>query len=136
MRRLSVLGLVVFLVGCTAADRYRSSGRTEDLRLALRDEVHDGTSVERVQELLGPGRQARGGEQLRLVSLTRQLAQRTNSYPSGTRDGDRFIGYSSKETGTLFLQFRDNKLINFNPADFARADALRVAVSRPEAVGH
>ena len=82
------------------------------------------------------GAEGRGDEQRRLVSVTRQMAQRTNSYPSGTRDDDRFIGYASKESGTLWVQFRDNKLINFNPADFARADALRVAVSGGETAAH
>jgi hypothetical protein len=136
MRQLAVLGLAVLLVGCTSATRYRSSGRTDDLRLALRDEVRNGASVDHVQQLLGPGREARGDEQRRLVSLTRQVAQRTDNYPSGTWDDDRFIGYASKEGSTLFLQFRANKLINFNPADFARADVLRVAVSGGEKAGH
>src|SRR5438128_947362 len=128
MRQMTVT-VLAFLVGCTTADKYRSSGRSEDLRGALNQEVTDGASIGRVQQLLGPGWEVRDDEQRRLVLVTRQIASRTNTYPAGTQDDDRFVGYPSKDGGTLYLQFRNGKLINFNPDDFARADALRVGVS-------
>ena len=110
-----------------SGNQYRSSQAAEDLRAALRDEVRNGASLEHVQQLLGPGREAVGEDQQRLVSIARQLAQRVKTYPEGIHDNDRFVGYPTTDDTTLYLQFRDDKLINFNHQDFAHVDALHIA---------
>lgn len=106
------------VVGCSKAKHYRAHHDAESLYATLHKEIKPCDSVRRVGELLGEGLPARNPE--RLVAVTQKFAQRSpQSYPEGVRDDDMFLGYQGG-SGTLYLQFRAGRLINFNPRDFEK----------------
>jgi len=117
-------GLMVsaIVVGCSKAKHYRAHHDAESLYATLHKDIKPGDSIERVEELLGIGEPPRNPE--KLVAVTQKFAQRSpQSYPDGVRDGDVFLGYRGGNQ-TLYLQFREGRLINFNAKDFEQIPEL------------
>jgi hypothetical protein len=71
-------------------------------------------SREDVSELLGPGAEVTDPNTIRSVS---KLIQTGVSYPDGVGAIDVFVEYPTAWGGT-YLQFRHNKLVNFDPGEY------------------
>ena len=105
------------LAGCSKASHYRAHHDTESLAAVLYEEVKPGDTLDHIQELLGPGLPPQDRE--KLFAGARDLARKfPREYPGGVRTNDQWLGYPYGN-GMVYLQFRDRRLINFEPAKFA-----------------
>ncbi|MCH8333133.1 hypothetical protein IIC65_04310 [Candidatus Sumerlaeota bacterium] len=125
MLALTMTGLL--LMGCDAAAHYRKYGDGKSLDKALHTRIKKGESIARVQDLLGPGLPARDPERHR--DLVRRFIERdSESFPDGVSDDDFFLAYRMGAKATKILQFRDDKLINFDPAHYAKGQRVNPVV--------
>ncbi len=105
---------------------YRHTGSGKWLYSALYHGVRNGDSTRHVEELLGPGK---SGHTEKLVEVSRKMARMNPAgWPRGVQDEDVFLGFALPG-GTLHLQFRRGRLINFDPGDFAEYEP-QTALSR------
>ena len=106
------------LSACAASAHYREHQDAESFFAALNQEIKPGDSIERVQQLLGPG--VTPPDKAMVIAATRKLAdQNPARVPDGVRDTDEFLGYRYGKRSIGFLQFRSGKLVNFSPKDYA-----------------
>lgn len=114
---LGLIGLALSILYVNPALHYRLGGSQNALDQSLSRQVRPGDTFERVQELLGrpdTGAAVQAtGEKLVRESLSRGL-----DIPDGLESGDRFALWRAGQFST-YLQFRDGRLVNFNPADYA-----------------
>lgn len=119
--------LLVTSTGCSSAAHYRMHQDGKSLYAVMHDSVRTGDPVERVQGLLGAGENDEGKK---VLEATKKMAAKNPSaWPHGARDDDKMIGYPFGDGATLWLQFRDGKLVNHNPGDFAKYEPMISAVS-------
>ena len=111
--------MVVFLAGCAKTARAPATMGPAEIRQTLHDEIKPGDSVAKVRALLGRGIDPLEKDRQRHLAVSRDLASRSPSFPDGVQDDDNFVGYRCNEEGFCYLQFRNGKLINFNPSGFA-----------------
>jgi len=104
----------VAMTGRFSGMLYRYTGSGKWLYSALYHGVEDGDSVEKVEGLLGAGKEA--GQNMRRA--VKKLASQ-NPGSAGYEDSDRMLGFGLPG-GALYLQFRDGVLINFDPGDFEK----------------
>ena len=121
-RTLLILSLGIMLItavsGCKASAHYRQNQDAVSFFEALHHEIKPGDSKDRVQQLLGPGMVP--PDKALVLAATRKLAeQNPTRVPDGVRDSDEFLGYRYGKRSIGFLQFRDGKLVNFSPKDYA-----------------
>jgi hypothetical protein len=121
-----VIGLLVTGAGCSPADHYRKHHDGKSLCAVMHDSVRTGESVEKVQGLLGAGQDVQGKKSLE--PMKKMAAKDPSRWPDGVKDDDRVIEYPIDDGATLWLQFRNGKLINHNPGDFAKYEPLVKAV--------
>jgi hypothetical protein len=129
MARLVGCVLAVLLVtstGCSSADHYRSHKDGKSLYAVMHESVRTGDSVEKVQGLLGAGQNDEG--QKALEATKKMAAKNPSGWPDGVRDDDKMIGFPFDDGITLWLQFRNGKLVNHNPSDFTKYEPTVNAV--------
>lgn len=114
--------LLVTSTGCSSADHYRRHKDGKSLYAVMHDSVRTGDSVEKVQGLLGTGQNDEG--QRALQATKKMAAKNPSGWPEGVRDDDKMIGYSFGDGSTLWLQFRNGKLVNHNPSDFVKCEPM------------
>ena len=120
MRRCLLMCLILF-AGCSHAYNYRHEVTNENLRLALRDDVKPGMSRAQVESLLGPGMQEDAKQHAQLIRATRKFTEHFPvSYPQGVEESDSFLGYyhDSDHNMSWWFQFRNDRLINYDPREF------------------
>ncbi len=88
----------------------------ESLFAVLHKQVKLGDSIQRVQELLGQGQPPRNPEK-NLATAKKKATRYPQHYPDGAKDGDQFLVYVYGNL-VVDLQFRDGRLINFNPKEY------------------
>jgi hypothetical protein len=121
----ALLFALTALAGCSAAAHYRSRKDRESLLKVLREEVSPGDSLEEVQSLLGPGAVLSNPEDHR--QTLRELADRSpERYPDGIEESDEFLVYPTRVGWVEVLQFRNGRLINFNPRQYEEAPSVYV----------
>ncbi|MHC4130708.1 MAG: hypothetical protein ACYSSP_03655 [Planctomycetota bacterium] len=114
------LTLIFILTGCSSVDHYRTHQDCESLWNILYTLVKPVDSREQIETLLGAGMLQTGERKKRLISANKRLMQKyPEDYPYGIKDTDEFVGYFCYGA-TLYLQFRDGRLINFNRDDYKR----------------
>ena len=118
--------LLVTSTGCSSAAHYRAHQDGKALYAVMHDSVRTRDSVEKVQGLLGAGQNDEGEKALEATK--KMVAKKPSAWPDGVRDDDRMIGYPFGDGTTLWLQFRDGKLVNHNPGDFAKYEPMFSAV--------
>ncbi|MHC4187903.1 MAG: hypothetical protein ACYST2_02145 [Planctomycetota bacterium] len=112
------LVLIFILTGCSPVDHYRTHNDCESLWNILYTLVNPGDTREQIEGLIGAGMVQTGERKKRLISANRRFMKKyPDDYPFGVEDKDEFVGYFCYG-GTLYLQFRNQSLINFNRDDF------------------
>ena len=103
--------------GCSPAAHYRENHDAKSLCAVLSRQVKRGDTMERIQTLLGV--QAVEGEprQRAARQFVAATQRRPKEYPDGVMGDDVFVGCPTGGA-VLFLQFRQGKLINFDPGKF------------------
>lgn len=106
---------------CDKARHYRAHQDIESLCVALYTQVKPGDSLSRVQALLGDGTAATNREKFVRV-MNAVTNKNPQAYSDGIEDQDQFIGFTGRGQPemTVFLQFRNGRLINFQPSDFEK----------------
>ena len=132
MRRLKTivgyvcLGLLSLSVGCSAAAHYRRHHDPESLFKVMHESVRAGDSLEQVHKLLGPGQEA----DQRSREAVRKLARKCpDKYPDGVTEGDQILVWPMGQDAAMQLAFRDGKLLNHNPSDYAVYEPMISAVA-------
>ena len=85
----------------------------------LGDKVNPGDSVAQIEESLGKAihlERQDSQQQSRFVS--KGLEIHPELFPDGLEDSDVFVLYPCKEGGSIDLQIRDGRLINFDSAHY------------------
>ncbi|MCA9171130.1 MAG: hypothetical protein KDB23_25835 [Planctomycetales bacterium] len=115
---ISILALVL-VVGRHLHWRYFSPEGAYQLRkqgaallVILADELNNGDSREYVIRMLGPGSTIDDEESLARIRQT--IRQFPLSHADGIQESDMFVMYSTVEGFALHLQFREDKLVNFD----------------------
>lgn len=105
------------------SQRYRRNRDSESLRTLLSRSVAPGDSLVSVAALLG-----RGEPEDELAANLRKWQAgprfKPRAFPEGIEDDDVFVSFESKPRGRIMLQFRDGKLVNFDPAHFKGANNM------------
>ena len=100
--------------GCsTHAQRYRATRDGESLYKVLYNEISAGDTIARVQELLGPAREADGSEQEILATMMTIAANFPDTYADGIKSDDTLLAYPMGKEATVSLLFRNGRLINY-----------------------
>ncbi|MEM9346045.1 MAG: hypothetical protein AAGB26_05460 [Planctomycetota bacterium] len=124
MRILLLFMLLILCTGCaTHSENYRRTGSPEPLRLAMLHEIEPGFSIEQVQSRLGLGEAV--GKQQR-GPLNRMVQKYPDDFPDGIEVDDLFFAYSYSENCSDVLQFRNNRLINFDPSFYENPDVYMI----------
>ncbi len=111
--------------GWFSAAVYRYTGSGKWLYSALYHGVQNGDTVEEVERLLGPGQEGDS----RVRSALEKFAQRNVAgYPDGYEDSDQILGFRMGGNQELYLQFRNGLLINFDPEEFRKYEAMPTMV--------
>lgn len=119
-RLVSGIVLLVLLCGCSPAAHYRKHHDVESLFAVLSQQVTNGDSIEHIRELLGPSSPLSGSDKDRAANNFAQLTQqRPQVFTEGVAGDDAFLAYRG---GTLVvpLQFRNGRLVNFDPRQFEK----------------
>jgi len=117
-----VISAYVCETGWFSAAVYRYTGSGRWLYSALYHGVQNGNTIEQVEKLLGPGKQASDN----VRKAVKKLAQR-HQQSDGYEESDQVLGFPLPG-GQLYLQFRNGVLINFEPTDFQK-------YSQPQIIG-
>lgn len=115
------------LIGCASDSTHQGKNYPNDrqsMSFALALEIKPGDSLERVQEILGPGTIQVGSDQSRCVSAV-QAWQRDEPalYPSGAKSTDMFVIWNAPGCDQM-LQFRNGRLINHSPDSYLASAGL------------
>lgn len=113
-----VMAILVAGAGCSPAAHYCKYHDGKSLYAVLHDSVRTGDSVEKVEGLLGAGQDGQGKNPNE--AMKKMAAKNPSGWPDGVKDDDRMIAYPFDGGVILWLQFRNGKLINYNPADFTK----------------
>jgi len=115
---LMLLGLAAGWLFMPATIHYHLFADEPSLNSVLARQVQPWDSTARVVRLLGAGTPISETERQRLLRVIagfqRQSAAGT---PAGVERDDQFLGYEASGM-TIYLQFRNDRLINFQPQDF------------------
>ena len=97
--------------------------RLQSLNHVLATRVENGDSVVQLRSLLGHADLPTGRQRDLLLKAARDFAsQSRDEYADGVLPGDGFLGYKVGTDGTvMYLQFRDDRLVNFHPHVFERS---------------
>jgi hypothetical protein len=112
--------LMAYQNGVLASLRYRMTDSPAAFYGAVHKRLSPGDSMGRFREVLGPGEEVIGQRREKLLSASRHfMVQSPDAYPDGVEEADVFIEYRvGLNTGYQF-QFRDGRVINFNPNDYS-----------------
>jgi hypothetical protein len=121
-----VLAITPLLSGCTSAARFRAFHSGKAYYRVAHKQMREGDSYEEVASLLGPGQRMGDKHRGRMI---RAATKRPDLFTDGVKDTDVFFLYQYTEryriNGRLRkrplgmpMQFRDRKLVNFNPEYF------------------
>ena len=122
-----VAGLVMAGSGCSSAAHFRAHRDGPSLYAVMHDSVREGDSLAKVERLLGRGLE--DGQKEALKVSKGFAAKDPAKWPDGVNDDDWMVGFRFGELSTLWLQFRDGKLVNHNPADYAKCEPMVNSVS-------
>lgn len=108
-----VLRAPAIVLAARAAD-YRETGNADSLWVVLKT-LRNGDRVEKVEQLLGNGPRNHDPKYRQVCAMV--LAADPVNAPAGFQESDELVGYRGGGM-SIFLQFRDGKLVNHNPNDY------------------
>lgn len=113
---LGLLGVQWYLKYQSAGSRYQRTGSQADLREAFATDIRPGDTYAQVAERIGPGEVLPAGSVEKLLRW-----QEEGRIPAGYHQkGDQFVQYASDGPIVYGLEFRDGKLIHFDPERFSK----------------
>jgi len=126
-----VVGCVVAVAlvassGCSSAAHFREYRDGQSLFAVMHDSIRPGDSIVKVEHLLGRGLTV--GQKDALQAAKNMEAKNPANWPDGVNDDDWVIGFRYGELSTLWLQFRDGRLVNHDPKDYAKYEPMVSAV--------
>lgn len=98
--------------------KYKRQKDEVSLRYLLATEVKPGHSRQQVCDLLGEGRPDDGSQLRKLLKYQAAVHFDKRLFPDGIEETDEIIFYTALPAGAYDLQFRDGRLVNFNPGVF------------------
>ncbi|MEW4568998.1 hypothetical protein AB1L88_14130 [Tautonia sp. JC769] len=108
--------------------RYRRDRDADSLYSALSSGVKNGDPVEKLERLLGTGAINSSPELRRSVTA---FAERSpTDYPQGIAEDDEFREYRCGADEALILQYRQGRLVNFDPKMFSEGPVPLASSSR------
>jgi len=123
---LMLLGVVAGWLFMPATIHYHLFADEPSLNSVLAEQVVPGDSIARVVRLLGTGTAISESETQRLLGVIASFRRQTpGSTPLGVEPDDQFLGYEAAVM-TIYLQFRNDRLINFEPRNFEHPADLRM----------
>jgi len=129
-RACTLVGFAIVLVsvyGCSSAKHYRANHDAKSLYATLHSDISNGDPIGKVQELLGPGQNVDTKDRHKLVNHIRAcVAKYPESYPQGLQDGDTFVRYPIGKLCAVYLQFRNDRLVNHLREHFRDSSELAV----------
>ncbi|MDD5708262.1 MAG: hypothetical protein PHR35_20280 [Kiritimatiellae bacterium] len=107
---------LVGITGCSTTAHYRRCHDGKSLYKVAYRQLQNGDSYEKVVGLLGPGTPATERQRHVKSVVTRKHPE---SYPDGVTERDVIIFYPIDRLTSIDFQFRDERLINFDPKNFS-----------------
>ncbi len=116
--------LVVYALGCRDSAKekedqlvaaYRNAPSGVTLFPILHDLVRPGDSVERVQQLLGPGHD----DPSAFEPISRFAQKHPQEFADGMQATDRLVRYCVDKDSFTYLQFREGRLVNFHAEEYS-----------------
>jgi len=105
--------------GCSKTADSQAQSDAKSLFAALHNEVKPGDTIERVQAILGRG-VSRPNSEKRFAARQEMAKRYPQSYPDGVQKDDVFVRYTFGDNVGVALQFREGRLINFDPKQFEK----------------
>lgn len=100
------------------ADHYRRFNDPQTLYAVLHSDVSRGSSVEEIEELIGPGTPVTDGVDELRATLRSQVLRSPGYFADGVHDVDTFVTWPAGDD-SVTLQFRNGWLVNHDPARYA-----------------
>jgi hypothetical protein len=122
---IAFLAGIVMVSGCDRAAHYRKHNDGKSLYATLHKQIKSGNTIEEVQKLLGSGKPPGEPDKL-LAAMKKAAARYLEIYPDGIQEDDVFVGYSIGKRVTLYLQFRDGRLVNHMPERYAKYEPVEL----------
>jgi hypothetical protein len=123
---LLLFGLAAGWFFMPATTHYHLFADEASLNAVLFGQVKPGDSMARLIRLLGAGKPVDEQQRVKLLGTIANFQRQTPaSTPDGVEPDDQFLGYEASGM-TIYLQFRDERLINFRPEDFERPAGIRM----------
>ena len=131
-RRTKLLLVVVLVIMAmfavadyfSASARYRRRQDVVTLRYLLSTKIRPNETLQQVTSLLGPGKPAKGDYLSRVLKWQARPDFHPELYPEGIETRDQFVFFTANPKGVYVLQFRDDRLVNFDPTDYVGRDDL------------
>ena len=120
----TMFGLYAHWKYCTLEGVYQTDKSGTALIGLLADEINNGDDRDYVISRLGPGNTIEDDDPL--WKIRRNIEQQPATLTDGFRQSDTFVEYSAAEGFAISLQFRDDKLVNFNLPEPARLELRRL----------
>jgi hypothetical protein len=114
--------LPAFTSGCSRAAHYRENHDAKSLCATLNRQVKPGDSMEKIEKLLDAHVLDGALRQQAARHYVNVTQSRPKEFPDGVVGDDVFVGCPAGDS-MLFLQFRQGKLINFDPERFKTVPA-------------
>lgn len=122
---IGVFGVRQYQEYLSPGSRYQRTNFYSDLKQALADQIRPGMSRAEVAEIIGPGVL----KPIEFVDRYVQL-QMEGKWPAGyAQPGDRVVEYRSDAQVIHGLEFRNDRLVNFDPAHYASSNDAALAMS-------
>ena len=116
------------LYGKSAVVHYRIRHDGNSLYRVLCTRLQPGDSRRKVTRLLGLGTELQELSRSRLLEAAKK---RPEYFPDGALATDVFLNYPCGGPRWSCLQFRDEKLVNFQPAPFERCESVACCLAAP-----
>lgn len=119
-------GVFAFIHWNDPVTRYRRNHDAASLRAILSRRARNGDTIARIQDLLGPAKQyTNAGFQ----SVIIPYAQRNrSSFPDGVAETDVFYEFAEGPHMKTVLQFRNGRMVNFDPKEFQEPNRVVMAL--------
>ena len=119
-------GLFAFIHWNDPVTRYRRNHDAASLRAILSRRARNGDTIARIQDLLGPAKQYTDAGFK--SALTAHAHRNPSSFPDGVAEIDAFYEFAEGPNMATILQFRNGRMVNFDPKEFQEPSRVGMAL--------